>query len=291
LGNGQRGLGLGHLQRGLWRNIIIWSDLLLMQRGSYYLEIQCEVVLDLSDDTLWSMIDQQRLHAAKAMAKTQVQLLLIYLEMLYQEILKDCRELQAFVEKHSQGLVDAHTAASIQQRLQQTHQDLKDFERRLTKSLGPLNLQNPLIRDVGNILYPEISALLVIKMPVIFDRCRSHASLTSTSVYLCWEVAGQHFMEPDEQFEICIKSLRPNADDNMDVMKYVCESHYIYVNQLISDRHYEFSVKRIDTTKLVYGVWTDTIILKTMNISSHQAHESEEREREELTATVFNLNY
>ncbi|XP_071329203.1 fibronectin type III domain-containing protein 11-like [Trachinotus anak] len=246
------------------------KELQLMNRGSYYLEIQRQDLvptadqqhtLHLSDSTLLSLINQPRLQAAMSMAKTQVKLLLTYLGMLQDQIMRGCRELEAFIVKYNQGGVDSHTAASMKQKLQQTHQDLKDFERRMTRTLGPLDLQNQLISNTGNYPIPQLSVTVAMKMPVIFDRFKSR--VTSTSVYLCWEVAGEEPQEPNEQFEIHVKSLHPTVDDQGHFSKCMCQLYHIQVNNLISDRFYQFSVKRVDAGNLVYGMWIDSITLKT----------------------------
>ncbi|XP_056243689.1 fibronectin type III domain-containing protein 11-like [Seriola aureovittata] len=257
--------------------MVMQKELQLMHRGSYYLEIQREDLLPsadqqqqqhtlhLSDSTVWSLIDQQRLQGAMTMAKTQVKLLLTFLEMLHQEIMRGGRELEDFIVKYNQGLVDATTAASMQQKLQQTHQDLGDFERRMTQTLGPLNLHNQLIPNTGNFPVPQLSVTVAMKMPVIFDRFRTR--VTSTSVYLYWEVTGEQPKEPNQQFEIHVKSIHPTINDHGQFSKCMSRSYNIQVNDLISDRYYQFSVKRVDAINLVYGMWIDTITLKTLDVS------------------------
>ncbi|XP_044069131.1 fibronectin type III domain-containing protein 11-like [Siniperca chuatsi] len=254
--------------------MVFQEELRLMQRSSYYLEIQRDDLLPtadqqqhtlhLTDSTVWSLIDQQRLQRAMTLANTQVRLLLALLGMLYQGIIRGCRELEAFINRYDQGLVDSDTAASMQQMLQQTHQYMNDFESRMTRNLGPLDLQNQLIPNTGNLPIPQLSASLAIKMPVIFDRFKS--CTTSNTVHLCWEVAGQQSKEPNQQFEIHVKSLHPTIAEHDQFTKSTCQSYNIQVNNLIPDRYYQFSVKRVDAVNLVYALWIDTIILKTLDI-------------------------
>lgn len=249
------------------------EQLHIMQRSLYYLEIQrddlipteAQHTLRLSDCMVWSLIDQQRLQSAMTLAKTQVRLLLTFLELIYQEIISGCRELEAFIIKYIQGLVDCDTAAFVQQKLKRTHQYVNDFTTRMTRNLGPLELKNPLIPNEGSFPIPHLSVSLAIKMPVVFDRFESCAS--SNSVHLCWEVAGEESKEPNELFEIQVKSLHPTTDEQDRFCKSTCQSYNIQVNNLISDRYYQFSVKRVDAVNLVYGQWTDTITLKTLDIS------------------------
>ncbi|XP_051271007.1 fibronectin type III domain-containing protein 11-like isoform X2 [Dicentrarchus labrax] len=252
--------------------MMLQEKLRLMQRCSYYLEILREDLLPtadqtqqvhLSDQMLWSLIDQQRLQSAMTLGNTQVKLLLTLLGMLYHEIIRGCQELETFILKYDQGLVDSNMAASMQKKLQQTHQYVKDFESRMTRNLGPLDLQNQLILNTGNFPIPQLTVSLTVKMPVIFDRLKS--CVKSNTVHLCWDVAGQQ--EPDEQFEIHIKSLHPTTTEHAEFTKSICQSYNIQVKDLQPDRYYQFSVKRVDAVNLVYGQWIDTITLKTLYIS------------------------
>lgn len=249
------------------------QELQLMNRSSYYLEIQRndlvptadQHILHLSDSTVWSLIDQQRLRCAMNLAKTHVRLLLTVLGLIYEEIVRGSRELENFIIIYKQGLVDCDTEATVRQKLQQTHQHLNDFVTRISRNLGPLELQNQLIPNTGNIPIPQLRVTLTVKMPVVFDRFESCAS--SNSVYLSWEVAGEQSKEPNEQFEIQVKNLHPIADDQELFNKSTCQLYYTQVDNLISDRFYQFSVKRVDAVNLVYGLWTDTIVLKTLDVS------------------------
>lgn len=252
---------------------VMQEELQLMHRSSYYLEIQRndlvptadQHTLHLSDSTVWSLIDQQRLQRAMNLAKTHVRLLLTVLGLIYEEFTRGCRELEAFIINYKQGLVDCDTEASVQQKLQQTHQHLNDFVTRMTRNLGPLELQNQLIPNTGNFPIPQLRVTLAVKMPVVFDRFESCAK--SNSVYLSWEVAGEQSKEPNEQFEIQVKNLHPTTDDQDQFYTSTCQLYNTQVNNLISDRYYQFSVKRVNAVNLVYGLWTDTIILKTLDIS------------------------
>ncbi|CAK6966083.1 fibronectin type III domain-containing protein 11-like [Scomber scombrus] len=250
---------------------VLQEKLRLMQRSSYYLEVQHDLppteeqqqTLNLSDSTVLSLIDHWRLEGALTLANTQVKLLLSLLGMLYEEIIRSCRELEVFIIKCNQGLLDSDMAVSMQEKLRQTHQYLDDFESRMTRNLGPLDLPNQLIMNTGQHPMAKLSASLAIKMPVVFDRCKSH--VTSYTAHLFWEVATQQSEELGQEFEILIKSLHPTADQG-EFIKTTCQSYCIQFSNLTPDSYYQFSVKRVDVLNLVYELWTDTIILKTTNV-------------------------
>ncbi|XP_054473432.1 fibronectin type III domain-containing protein 11-like [Anoplopoma fimbria] len=254
------------------------EELRLMQRSSYYLEIKRHDLpptadeqhhpMHISDSMLWNLIDTWRLQRAMALASSQVELLLTMMGLLYEEILSGCQELKAFIVAYNQGLADSDMAAHIQQRLLQTCEYLNDFESRMARNLGPLNLRNQLIPNTSNSPRIRLSASLAIKLPVKINRLELFA--TSNTVDLHWEVAGEQSPDLDQEFEIQIQSLHPTTAEHGDVTKSTCQSYSVQVTNLIPGRYYEFSIKRVDAVNLVYGLWTDTIVLKTLDVSSKE---------------------
>ncbi|XP_034725936.1 fibronectin type III domain-containing protein 11-like [Etheostoma cragini] len=254
------------------------EGLRLMQRSSYYLEIQGDDLPPTADEqqqtvhsynsTVWSLVDQQRLRRAMTLAKTQVKLHLTFLGLLFEEIIRGSQELEAFVLNYNRGLVDSDIAAPTQERLHQTHQYLNAFESRLNWKLGPLDLQNQLIHNTGGLPIQLLSVSLAKKMPVIFNRFETRT--TSNNVHLCWEVACEQSQELNQEFEIHVKSFHPTIAEYCQFTKSTCKSYNIEVNNLIPDRYYKFSVKRVDSVNLVYGLWVDTLILKTLDISKSE---------------------
>ena len=238
------------------------EELELMQRSSYYLDIRCCDELD-EDQPLWC-VDQRRLQCAMTTANCQVKLLLSLLELLYDVIMRGFQELEAFILKYDQGLVDGDMAASAQQTLKQTEEYVNDFKSRLTRNLGPMDLPNQLIphtRDAPT----QVSVSLVIQMPVIFNRLESCA--TSNTVHLSWEVMGEQSRELNQQFEICMQRLHPTTGEHDQSSTSTCRTYSTQVSNLIPDRHYRFTVRRVCVENLVHGEWMDTMILKTVCVS------------------------
>uniref|UniRef100_A0A8C2YY76 Fibronectin type-III domain-containing protein n=1 Tax=Cyclopterus lumpus TaxID=8103 RepID=A0A8C2YY76_CYCLU len=244
------------------------EELRLMQRSSFYLEIRRHNLsppadepqdpLQLSDSIVWTLIDKQRLQSAKALAKTRVTFLLTLQELLYEELIEACRELKAF---NDQGLADGDTAAHVQQRLLQTHQDLNDFESRMTRNAATLHLRNQLIPNKVHSSRIILRASLIIKLPVMFNRLKS--CVTSNIVHLHWEVADMQSEDLNQEFKIHVKSLHPTSAEKEEVSQSVCKSYDVQVKNLKPNRYYEFSVRRVDIITLVSRQWTDTIILAT----------------------------
>lgn len=254
---------------------VMHEELQLMHQSSYYLNIQRrdlvrnaeQQTLHLSDSMVWLLLDQQRLQGAMSMAQTHVRLLLAVLRLIYEENVGPHQELLGFVVNYQRGLVDRNTAASVQQKLQQSHQLLNDFVARLTCNLGPLQLQNRLMPNRGNIFIPQLRVMLTVQKPVVFNRLETCAA--PSSVYLSWEVARVQSKQLEgAQFTIHVRNLHPTSNNQDQHYNFTCQLYHTQVNNLIPDRFYQFSVKRVDAVNLVYGPWSDTIILKTLDIST-----------------------
>ncbi|KAG8007332.1 Fibronectin type III domain-containing protein 11 [Nibea albiflora] len=144
----------------------------------------------------------------------------------------------------------------MQQTLQQTFEYLNDFETRITWNHVPLKLRLHL-QHAYTVYIPKLFTSLIVKGPVIFDR--SALYVTSNIVHLRWEVAGQQSEVPNEEFEIRVKTL----DTDEEFRQSTCQSYNIEIDDLLPDTQYQFSVKRADDRGLLYGQWSDNIILKT----------------------------
>ncbi|KAK5871886.1 hypothetical protein PBY51_012626 [Eleginops maclovinus] len=242
----------------------------LLQRSSFYLEIRVDEMPAAAegeqplDNAVSSLTDERRLQRAMALGRTQVKLLLTVMGQLYEVITRSCRELEAFIVKYKQGLVDSDMVASVQQKTQQALQHVHDFDTRLTRNCGPLNLQNQLAASTANLQTLKLSALLSFKAPVTFDQVKSR--VTSNSVHLFWEVEHSSSKELNQMFEIHIENCHPTLADEAKLI-YACKSYELLIDVLEPDRNYKFSVRRVHASNLLYGLWMDSINLKTLDIS------------------------
>uniref|UniRef100_A0A3Q3N4T9 Fibronectin type III domain-containing protein 11-like n=1 Tax=Labrus bergylta TaxID=56723 RepID=A0A3Q3N4T9_9LABR len=243
-----------HILQLLDRKLFIEKKLALLQNSSYYLEIQHEDGPQMEEEVRFlydgTLINQQRLARAFTFANTHVKLLLCLLESLFQQILRGCRELCAFMEMYDQSLLDGGAADSAQQTLQQTLQYADRFEGRMFRNLGQLNLQDRLI------------PILYIKLPVTIDRSESYSSVSS--VHLSWTIPGEEVKDPEQQFEVEVMCLHPTTSDTDQICISKCQAYNTQVTNLIPDRYYMFSVKREYSVNLVYGLWKDQVMLKTL---------------------------
>ncbi|XP_066528296.1 fibronectin type III domain-containing protein 11-like isoform X6 [Hoplias malabaricus] len=139
------------------------------------------------------------------------------------------------------------------------NQAAAEFEDALV--LHRFHIKYPLYSVSSCTVIPEMEMALSIKTPVIFEGNKCFA--TSDSIVLHWNVADQH--KPGEQFEIHYKLIHPNNEaESKQMWKLTCPSYCLQINGLMPDRFYECAVKRVDTSFLVYGLWNDAIVLRTV---------------------------
>ncbi|TKS71176.1 Fibronectin type III domain-containing protein 11 [Collichthys lucidus] len=231
------------------------EKLQLMQRSSFHLGIHQEPTLQFADSIMWGWVHHQNLIRVMKDATDIVKLLLNFLETTFEDIIEGHQELEAFIITYKDCVVDSDMAASMQQTLQRTFEYLNDFETRITCKHVPLKLRLHLQPEYVYQI-PKLFTSLIIKGPVIIDR--SALCVTSNTVHLHWEVAGQQSEVPNEEFNICVKNL-----DTDELRQSTCQSYNIQIEDLLPDTQYWFYVKRADDTGFLYGQWTDNIVLQT----------------------------
>ncbi|KAK7901623.1 hypothetical protein WMY93_018392 [Mugilogobius chulae] len=218
----------------------------LLHRGSYYLDLQ-------QDASAWALVDQQRLQGALAMANTHVRLLIALMEMLLEEICS-CRQ------DLNHSLHNPVNTELVVETVRMLHKHLKDFDTRDCRNLGPLNLDNHLIIGSGQQSVSRVNASLSFRPPVVFDQLRSHAK--ATSAHLFWKVIGEQPPEPHQMYELQVKIMHPFVGEQ-GLEQYAVQGLGFTKRNLIPERFYQFSIKRLDSYNLVYAVWVDTLVLKT----------------------------
>uniref|UniRef100_A0A8C6U8S3 DUF5581 domain-containing protein n=1 Tax=Neogobius melanostomus TaxID=47308 RepID=A0A8C6U8S3_9GOBI len=228
------------------------QQLQLLQRSSFYLEL---------DDTVWPLLEQQRLQEALRKARAHVRLLLDLLDLLLEEIVLSRQDLQNFLLQSEQGQVDTCLLTDTLSTVRQVHEYLKDFDIRPTRNMGPLDLDIRL-PNAGPNRYPPVTAMLDHKLPVFFDNLQLHAK--STTVTLAWANAGGLPGDPNEFFEVQTKVLHPTVGEHGWDSKCAILGMSCVLDGLTPDRLYQFSIKRLDRINLVYAEFIDTCILKTL---------------------------
>ncbi|KAL2090993.1 hypothetical protein ACEWY4_013256 [Coilia grayii] len=251
-----------------------------LRRCSYYLEvIRLDLPLGehsyLSNSTILHLIDPWKLQRMKKLANCQVKIQLSLLEELHEQLLKEQQSLDNTLECCDLPMLMLEGEA-IRQRLSAALQTKADFDAMVLP--GRLHSKHQLISDMGSAKVPQVRLALVLKMPVHFDKAHSFA--TSSSATLHWHVAGSEATDPREQFELRYKLMQPTcAVEGTEVGVLTCAACSAKVEGLRPDRCYEFSIKRVDSCCLVYGLWIDSIVLRTISTSIGGGNENYDKRR------------
>lgn len=212
-----------------------------------------------SESVMWSLIDPHRLTRALTFTRVQVELLLSVLGLMVQRLSRRHDRLCAFVEKLSHGAVTSEEAASAQQGVEETLQYAADFDDRIVRIQGPLDLRTKFIPNIGVLPFAPLATTLKIRQPVVIDRAVSF--VTSSSVHLFWSVSGDQ--DQNQVFEVQVRSLHPTVGEDQIIR--TTEQLQLQVDHLTPDRTYQLSVQRGGAVNLVYAPPADYIIMKTLD--------------------------
>ncbi|KAL6464758.1 hypothetical protein MHYP_G00270750 [Metynnis hypsauchen] len=214
-----------------------------------------------SSSTVMSPIDFWRFQRMKKIGNSQVKIQLALLEELLNSLSRGHEELQAILDQKglNEGTIEE---GAIKEKISKLLQEAAEFKDVLVPSR--LHLKHHLISEVSSTRVPEIQLALSVKMPVRFDKAKCAAF--SDSAVLHWDIIEQEQHEPEVQFKICYKLFHPTTEAEGNLMaKITCASYCLKIDNLMPDRFYEFTVKRMDSFLLVYSLWIDAITLKTVS--------------------------
>ncbi|KAJ0049734.1 hypothetical protein NL108_000588, partial [Boleophthalmus pectinirostris] len=187
--------------------------------------------------------------------------LLNLMKMLLEAICCCRQALQGFLQQIQTGPVDSDLINHARTTLRQVRKHLHDFKTGAIRNLGILNLEKHPLLHSAQLSVPPLTALLFYKLPVVFDRFKSHAKCTTA--HLVWSLHGGQCPEPKQLYEVSSKILHPCVGEQGQGEQFTVKGLCFTINNLTPDRFYELSVKYINTFKLVFSEWKDTLILKT----------------------------
>ncbi|KAJ7999583.1 hypothetical protein DPEC_G00195920 [Dallia pectoralis] len=252
----------------------------VLKKCSFYLEVGIEEAPLTPDgqqtqpnvySTLLHMIDPWKFQRMKKLGHSQVLIQLSLLEGLHEQLCRAKVEMEAIASMSDYGDREVHR---VKLRIAEVTEALAEFDRTLT--LGPLHTKHRLLTDTDSAKMPPIHLRLSVRMPVTFDRSLSEAQAVSARLH--WEIGDGEELRPGEHFEIHHKLLLPaTAEEGSQVGMVTCEACCVQVDNLLPQKCYEFTVKRADTTSLVYGFWNDTVVLRTMSVSPEGSNGSPEK--------------
>ncbi|XP_029468752.1 fibronectin type III domain-containing protein 11 [Rhinatrema bivittatum] len=243
----------------------------LLKKCSYYIDILPKH-LALGDQNhlmlptaMFQLIDPWKFQRMKKVGTAQTRLQLLLLGELLEQ-LKQGRAALVDLLKSYDTATFLSEWETISRRLSELSALLDDFLATLVP--GKLHIKHRLVSDIGTTKIPHIRLVLRTKMPVVFDRKESIAH--EDRACLKWFSMGQ--LPQPEQFELRLKLLDPQTQqERVQSGSIPVSSSSFEVKNLLSDRLYEFSIKRLETYTLVYETWNDSITLRTKPLQ-HSLH-------------------
>ncbi|XP_063819562.1 fibronectin type III domain-containing protein 11 isoform X2 [Pseudophryne corroboree] len=233
----------------------------ILAKCSFYLEILPRY-LPLGDQNLIPMtmsplVDPCKFRRMKKIGTFQTKIQILLLEEFLEQLQKGRVKLKEIVQSYS--------ISSFLTKWNYISQCLSNITGLLDNFLsmlvpGPLYMKHHLILDVGGIAIPKLQLVLTTKPPVVFDRleCKAHENWIS----LKWYTHGQETQTEkyDLFFQICqVQTTQHSVQESI----VSISTNHLVIRHLLQDQIYEFSIRRAETSNLVYEAWHDVITLKT----------------------------
>lgn len=241
-----------------------YNNLELLKKSSFYIMVVWQDVLQPANQHYMSnstFTDISMFPHVKEISNQHVKIQLAMLEMLYAELSRGREELEDILAQ--KGNVSVMLAeAAMKKKILRLHQVAEDFDAAMISRKRHVN--HSLIPDLESKCLSKFQLVLEAEKPVMFNREQSQAFCDSVVLY--WHIAEQGQHKPEEVFEVHYKLVNPtNEIETREFGSLASSGYVIKLTNLRPDRSYEFSVKRLDSDNLVYGVWNDTIVLTTIS--------------------------
>ncbi|XP_073649274.1 fibronectin type III domain-containing protein 11 isoform X1 [Tursiops truncatus] len=234
----------------------------LLRKCSYYIEILPKH-LALGDQnprvlpTTFQFIEPQKFQRMKKVGATQAKIQLLLLGELLEQLGHGRSELDALLESPDPQPFLAGWGL-VEQRLADLSAVMESFL--ATMVPGRLHIKHRLVSDINATKIPNLQVTLSAKTPVTFDRKESVAHEDWAS--LRWSVTLQP--AAPEQFELRYKLLDPQTQQERVQYSIIPVAAYAFdVPNLLPNRSYEFTIKRVEGYTLVYEPWLDSLTLQT----------------------------
>uniref|UniRef100_A0A803JP03 Fibronectin type III domain containing 11 n=2 Tax=Xenopus tropicalis TaxID=8364 RepID=A0A803JP03_XENTR len=227
-----------------------------LRRCSFYMEIlsgqaepEEEELQSRLPISVFQFIDPEKFQRMKNMAASQTKLQLLLLEKLLEQLERGRAALVGMVTGG-----DSCGWGRLWQGVSHLHRLQKDFLHLLVPRR--LHLKHQLVANTSAAKIPPLRLGLRLRNPVVFDRAGSVAFRDRVS--LAWRSLGQPC--PPEKYEL---GFRLREEEEAEQGAVSVSGNHLEIHNLLSDRLYEFHLRRADTHMLVYQAWHDSITLRT----------------------------
>uniref|UniRef100_A0A8C3WGP4 Fibronectin type III domain containing 11 n=1 Tax=Catagonus wagneri TaxID=51154 RepID=A0A8C3WGP4_9CETA len=235
----------------------------LLGKCSYHIEVlpkhlalgdQNPLVLP---SAVFQLIDPWKFQRMKKLGTAQTKIQLLLLGDLLEQLDRGRSELDALLESPDPRPFLAGWGL-VERRLADLSAVMDSFLAMMVP--GRLHIKHHLLSDAGAAKVPHIRLTLSAKMPVLFDRKESVAHQDWAS--LRWFAAIQPAVV--EQFELRFKLLEPRTQQERTQCGTLRVAACAFsVRNLLPNRSYKFTVKRVESCTLVYEPWRDSLTLQT----------------------------
>ncbi|XP_059975802.1 LOW QUALITY PROTEIN: fibronectin type III domain-containing protein 11 [Mesoplodon densirostris] len=234
----------------------------LLKKSSYYVKILPKH-LGLGNrnrqvlSTMFQFIEPLKFQRMKKVGADQAKIQLLLLGELLGQLGHSYSELDALLESPDPRPFLAEWGL-VEQQLADLSAVMDSFL--ATMVPGRLHMKHHLVSDIKATKIPHIQLMLSTKMPVIFDRQESVAHHDWVS--LRWYVTLQPAVP--EQFELHYELLDPQTQQECRQCGIITVAACAFdVRNLLPNRSYKFTIKRVEGNMLVYEPWLDSLTLQT----------------------------
>ncbi|XP_058892552.1 fibronectin type III domain-containing protein 11 [Kogia breviceps] len=234
----------------------------LLKKCSYYIEIlPRHLALGDQDPQLlpstFQFINPKKFQRMKKVGTAQTKIQLVLLGELLEQLHHGRSELDALLQSPDPRPFLAGWGL-VEQRLADLSAVMDSFV--ATMVPGRLHIKHRLVSDLGATKIPPIQLTLSAKMPVTFDRRQSVAHQDRVSLR-CFATLPPAAPERCElRYELLDPQTRQECTQRGVIPVATCAFD---VRNLLPNRSYKFTIKRVEGYMLVYEPWLDSLTLQT----------------------------
>ncbi|XP_072270421.1 fibronectin type III domain-containing protein 11 [Pyxicephalus adspersus] len=251
------------LSKGILENLE--TQLEQLKNSSFFISVlPKEIVVGQQNISIFRLLDPKRLESMKKMSADLTKIQLCLLQEYLEQLKKNRRELVELVQLNNRDFSLKKHKAPIQY-VSEISELLYNFKNMLEP--GQLHIKHRLMPHAAVSYVPPLTLLLRNKGPVIFDQEESTAY--DNWAFLSWHVSGQRHLT--DSYELCFQQIDVPTHKVPHSGVYIVTHSTFKICNLLLEKTYKFSIRRVKACNLVYDEWYDVITMSTGKSSSCHA--------------------